>query len=160
VTVHSAKSDMRLEIDALGRLVYFDAQGVIHVGVEPVRAFPLSDPERWIALVDARGHELVEIADLAEMPGGTRELILRELADREFLPRITRVLRVVDDRDPERWSVATDRGNVDFLLRNTDDIRHLGPHRAILVDMHGMRYYVPDSRQLDSNSQRILSRYM
>jgi hypothetical protein len=160
VTVHRATPEVRLDRDALGRLVYFDEQGVIHVGVEPVRAFPLTDPMRWITLLDGRGKELVEIAELVDMPEKIRELIQRELADREFLPQITRVLRVADDRQPVRWSVETDRGNVEFLLRNTDDIRHLGPHRAILVDMHGVRYYVPDSRQLDAHSQRILSRYM
>ena len=38
--------------------------------------------------------------------------------------------------------------------------RRLGPHRAILVDMHGVRYYIDDSRQLDAKSRRILSQYL
>ena len=41
-----------------------------------------------------------------------------------------------------------------------EDIRRLGPTRAILVDMHGVRYYVDDSRQLDAKSRRILTQYL
>ena len=31
---------------------------------------------------------------------------------------------------------------------------------TILVDMHGVRFYIPDSRQLDPKSRRILSQYL
>ena len=55
---------------------------------------------------------------------------------------------------------VTDRGPVRFLLDDSDDIRRLGPHRAILLDVHGGRYYVTDSRQLDPRSQQILARYL
>ena len=54
----------------------------------------------------------------------------------------------------------TDRGPVQFLLGDSDDIRRLGPHRAILLDVHGGRYYIADSRQLDPRSQQILARYL
>jgi len=125
-----------------------------------VRAFPLSDPERWIALVDTHGHELVTIDDLAKLPAEARQLILSELNGREFLPRIERVVRVQDAKEPEIWDVITDRGPVQFLLGDSDDIRRLGPHRAILLDVHGGRYYIADSRQLDPRSQQILARYL
>ena len=48
-----------LHHDAWGRLVFTDAAGRQHVGVEPVRAFPLSDPACGVALLDAEGHELL-----------------------------------------------------------------------------------------------------
>src|SRR5262245_8666306 len=149
-----------LHCDVSGRLVLIDADGTIHVGVEPVRAFPISDPDLWISLVDSHGHELASVPDLADVAPDVRELIQHELTQREFLPRIERVLKVVNNKEPEVWDVVTDRGPVQFLLRNSDDIRRLGPHRAILPDMHGVRYYIPDSRQLDVRSQRILSRYL
>jgi len=44
--------DLSLHYDAWGRLVYTDAAGVAHVGVEPVRAFPISEPDRGIAILD------------------------------------------------------------------------------------------------------------
>src|SRR5207247_1603888 len=100
------------------------------------------------------------IDDLAEVSPDVRELIRQELSDREFLPRIERVVRVLMSKEPHVWDVITDRGPAQFLMRDDDDIRRLGPNRAILVDMHGVRFYIPDSRQLDAKSQRILSQYL
>lgn len=155
-----AISSFQIHRDEVGRLVLTAADGAQHVGVEPVRSFPLSDPERWITLLDGHGHELVTIDELAKLPAEARQLILRELGEREFLPRIERVVRVQDSKEPEIWDVITDRGPVRFLLGDSDDIRRLGPHRAILLDVHGGRYYVTDSRQLDPRSQQILARYL
>ena len=50
--------------DAWGRLVLIDADGRRHVGVEPVRAFPISDPRGWISLCDIHGRELLSIEPL------------------------------------------------------------------------------------------------
>ncbi len=37
----------QLERDALGRLVFIDSNGERHVGVHPVRAFPITAPGCW-----------------------------------------------------------------------------------------------------------------
>jgi hypothetical protein len=152
-------ADFQLHRDAAGRLVLTDRPGDAHVGVEPVRAFPISDPEQWISLLDQRGRELACIASLAELPAEAAQLVREELADREFLPRIEQVVRVKSNKEPHQWQVITDRGPAQFLMRD-DDIRRLGPTCAILVDMHGVRYYIPDSTKLDAHSRRILSRYL
>jgi hypothetical protein len=149
-----------LHRDATGHLVVAVKEGSPHVRVTPVRTFPISDPERWIALInDDDGKEIATIADLANLPAETADLVRRELAEREFLPRIERIVHVRTNKEPHEWDVITDRGPVQFLLRD-EDIRRLGPTRAILVDMHGVRYYVADSRQLDAKSRRILTQYL
>jgi hypothetical protein len=152
-------TSISLHRNAAGLLVFTDDRGQSHVGVEPVRSFPISEPERLISLLGSDGKEITSIADLAELPSEVAQLVRRELADREFLPRIERIVRVKRHKEPHEWEVVTDRGRVQFLLRD-DDIRRLGPTRAILVDMHGVRFYIPDSRQLDAKSQRILSQYL
>ncbi len=154
-----SEEPIALDRDASGRLVFTGSDGAAHVGVAPVRTFPISDPERWIALLDGHGREVAAISDLADLPAATAELVRQELAQREFLPRIERVVHVRTNKEPHEWDVITDRGPVQFLLRD-DDIRRLGPTRAILVDMHGVRYYIADSQQLDAKSRRILSQYL
>jgi len=148
-----------LQRNAAGRLVLSKGNGEVHIGVEPVRTFPISDPDRFISLVNSHAHELLCIADLAELPADVASFIRQELADREFLPRIERIVRVKQHKDPHEWEVITDRGPAEFLFHD-DDIRRLSPTRAILVDMHGVRFYIPDSRQLDPKSRRILSQYL
>lgn len=151
---------LQLERDGWGRLVLTDGQGERHVAVEAVRAFPISDPQRWIALCDGQGHELFWIDDTAELPAGTRQVLADYLAEREFLPNIRRILSVSTDADPSEWHVETDRGETRFLLASEDDVLRQGEHGAMVVDSFGVRYLVRDVRPLDSTSRRILDRYL
>ena len=156
---NNGREIIALHRDATGHLVVTGSDGSSHVRVTPVRTFPISDPERWIALINEDGKEIATIADLADLPAETADLVRQELAEREFLPRIERIVHVKTNKEPHEWDVITDRGPVQFLLRD-EDIRRLGPTRAILVDMHGVRYYIDDSRQLDAKSRRILTQYL
>lgn len=149
-----------LEFDEWGRLVLVDGDGQRHQGVEPVRAFPISAPDRWVSICDAEGHELVSIDNVSDLPAHVAEVLVTTLSRREFLPVINRVLSVSADADPSHWHVETDRGETRFLLSSEDDVQRLGEHGAIVVDSEGVRYLVRDVRQLDWASRRILDRYL
>ena len=57
--------------------------------------------------------------------------------------------------------VVTNRGPTTFLMEDSDnDVRRLGPNRILLVDIHGIRYLIADTRRLDAASRRILDRYL
>jgi len=155
----SCDTSFTLVRNAAGRLVLTESNGQVHEGVEPVRSFPLTDPDKLISLINSHGREVTCVADLSALPPEVAELLRRELSDREFLPRIERIVHVDTHKEPHEWDVITDRGQVQFLLRD-DDIRRLGPTRAILVDMHGVRFYIADSQQLDAKSRRILTQYL
>ncbi len=151
---------IQLMLDSFGRLVLTDAQGIVHAGVVPVRAFPLSDAEHWIALCNAQGHELALIEDTRDLPAETRDLLAAELAGREFLPAIKRINSVSGSSEPCEWQVETDRGATQFILKSEDDVRRIGPHRALVVDADGVRYVVADTRRLDAFSRRTLEKYI
>ncbi len=152
--------DFDLQHDAWGRLVLVDAQGQRHEGVEPVRGFPISDPDHWISICDAEGRELESVKDLASLSPAVREFLERALARREFVPVIRRIVGVPADTEPTEWEVETDRGRTRFLLNSADDVRRLSSDRALVIDTQGLRYLIEDTRQLDSASRRILERYL
>jgi hypothetical protein len=149
-----------LQRDPWGRLVLIDADGRRHVGVDPVRAFPISDPEHYISICDADGREIAFIEVLAEVAPDVRQILQDELAQREFVPVIDRIVRVSSDISPADWQVETDRGPTQFTLNSDDDVRRLGPHRALMIDTRGIRYLIPDTRALDAGSRHILDRYL
>ena len=155
-----APGEFDLANDAWGRLVLIDSQGMRHEGVEPVRAFPLSDPERWVAICDAMGAELAFIEDLKQLSPAVREVLDEALARRDFVPIVERIVRVAVDADPSEWEVITDRGITRFLLTSDDGLRRLGPFEAMLIDTHGTRYLIPDIRRLDAASRRLLERFL
>src|SRR5579875_2528800 len=94
-----------LHHDPWGRLVLTDAEGRQHTDVEVVRAFPLSDPHHGIAICDAQGRELVWIPDLDVLPPSLTQQIEEELAQREFVPIIRRIVKVSAPVEPSQWEV-------------------------------------------------------
>ena len=143
-----------------GQLSLIDAAGQRHENVEPIRAFPISDPEHWISLCDPNGREIVQIRDLAEMSAEQRTLLLSELTRREFVPVIRRIESISSLAEPCEWFVETDRGPTSFVLNSDEHVRKLGQDRALILDSHGLRYRVSDAKQLDAHSRRLLSRYL
>jgi hypothetical protein len=127
-----------------------DADGVEHVGVTPVRSFPVSAPDEGLAIVSAAGAELPD----------ERQAIEIELAEREFTPVLRRIVRITSTIEPAEWEVETDRGVTKFVLKSDDDIRRLEGDRAMILDASGIRYIIPDTRKLDSYSRRVLERYL
>jgi hypothetical protein len=155
-----APGEFDLANDAWGRLVLIDSQGMRREGVEPVRAFPLSDPDRWVAICDATGAELAFVDDLKLLSPAVREVLDEALARRDFVPVVERIVRVSVDADPSEWEVITDRGITRFLLTSDEGLRRLGPFEAMLIDTHGTRYLIPDIRRLDAASRRLLERFL
>jgi len=149
-----------LHHDAWGRLVLTDAQGRQHVGAEPMRSFPITDPRHGIAICDADGNELVWLERLDDLPAATRQLLEDELSRRHFLPVILRVLGVEGGSEPTTWEVETDRGPTRFTLKSEEEVRRVAGHRVLIVDAHGVRYLIPDLRHLDAASRRWLERYI
>ena len=157
---HVAAPAFGLHHDAWGRLVLTDAAGRQHAGVEPIRAFPISDPAHGISLCDTEGHELAWIDSLDDLPPPVRQVLEEDLARREFVPVIVRILKVSAPVEPSEWEVETDRGRTSFLLKSEDNIHRLDEHRALVTDAHGIRYLIPDTRTLDAASRLLLERFL
>lgn len=149
-----------LEHDPWGQLVLVDAEGVRHEGVAPVRGFPISDPKHWVSICNEAGKELVCIDDLSRLPPQVRQVLEEDLARREFVPVIQRILRASGDTEPCEWDVETDRGITRFVLDSEDDVRRTGPHSGMVIDSNGIRYLISDVRQLDAKSLQIVQAYL
>ena len=149
---------LTFEHDPWGRLVLSLPDGTRHAGVEPVRCFPLTNPTHAIALLDGEGHEILNLPSLDVLAPAAREVLLCELAEREFVPVIQRVVATSALHPPCRWDVETDRGRTSFQLESEDDCRRLGPHAVLIADSNGIRYTIPRIDQLDAGSQRIVRR--
>jgi hypothetical protein len=150
----------QLTRNAFGRLVLIDADGMEHVGVNPVRAHPISAPDEGVSLVGTDGHELAWIERLSALPRVDLELLEAEFAGREFMPTILSISKVSTFSTPSQWTVQTDRGETRFILRTEEDIRRLGEGRLLIASSHGLQLLVPDRFALDRASKRILERFL
>ena len=156
----SAAPDYQLHRDAFGRLVFTHANGEVCEGVALVRAFPITAPDGGFALVDPYGHELAWIERLSEVSPEWQTLLAEELAGREFMPVISRLVSVSSYATPSQWSVITDHGNTQFILKGEEDIRRLTPPALLIADSHGIHYLIRDRNALDAHSRKILDRFL
>lgn len=153
-------SDFQITRDPYGKLVYTGSDGVAHVGVVPVRAFPIAAPDEGLSIVGPDGHELAWFPRLSALPGPVRALLEAELAVREFTPTITRLRAVSTFSVPSTWSVDTDRGPTEVVLKSEDDIRRLGSGRLLIGTSQGLNLAIPDMAALDRASRKLLERFL
>jgi hypothetical protein len=147
--------------NAYGRLVYTGADGTRYEGVIPVRAFALTAPDAGLALMSAESKELQWIDRLDALPESERNLIADELAQRDFMPVIERIVSVSSFATPSTWQVETDRGTTELILKSEDDIRRMkGPGALLIADSQGVHFLIRDRRMLDGHSQKILKRFL
>jgi hypothetical protein len=149
-----------LRRDAFGKLVLTNGEGEEFVGVAPVRSFPVQAPSKGISLVRDGGKEVAWIDDLEAMPADIRNLVTEELDGREFMPEIQSIKGVSSYATPCTWTVTTDRGDTEFVLKGEEDIRRLGTYSLLIADSHGIHFLIRDMFAIDKGSRKILDRFL
>ena len=135
------------------------ADGEMHESVVPVRAFPIGEPERGIALVSTEGHELAWIDGFEQLPDAIAQLIREELESREFVRKsgASAAFRASPARAPgmSRPIVAMPAG-----AQGEEDIRRLDREKLLIADTHGIQYLVRNLAAMDRISRKILDRFL
>lgn len=155
-----ASTSFQLRRDSFGKLVLTTLDGEEHVGVVPVRAFPIQAPLRGISLVRDGGKEVAWIDDLDALPAEVGALVRDELEGRELMPEILHIKRVSSFATPCTWYVQTDRGDAEFVLKVDEDIRRVGEASLLVADSHGIHFLVRDMFHIDKHSRKILDRFL
>lgn len=151
---------MDLQRDAHGRWVLVLPDGSSHCPVTALRAYPVSAPNEGVALMDADGHEIFWIDALGQLPQPLQAQVLQALDEREFLPEILQLTQVSSFATPSTWSVQTDRGDTQFLLKGEEDIRRLTGTVLLINDANGVQYMIRDLAAMDKHSRKLLDRFL
>jgi hypothetical protein len=155
-----AAGNFKLDRDEWGRLVLTDGVSQRRVPVQAMRAFPISNHHHAISICDQEGQELLFLDSLDEVPPDTRAILEMELAQREFVPIIRRILNNPPDTEPTQWRVETDRGVTTFELERDSDVYRSDSNQVTIVDSHGIRYLILDLAALDARSRRVIDRFV
>ena len=159
----SAKQNIveRIERNDAGQLVVHVAgRGEPIVDAKLARCFPWSLPDAYISVRDPGGKEIALLETLAELDDSSRLIADRELQERIFNPKITRITDYRSEFGVTTVVAQTDRGEVSFQIRSRDDIRMLGPMRMLFRDVDGNTYEVADVAELDRDSRKHLEQYL
>ena len=113
-----------------------------------------------VALVSGSGWELFWIENLDALPAGIASLIEEDLALRDFMPRILRLVAVSTFAHAKQLA-GRDRPWGDLVrAQGGEDIRRVDASRLVITDRHGIQYQIEDQQALDAISRKLLDRFL
>lgn len=126
-------------------------------GLEPHRLFPRSGANRYIALLDANGEQVAVIRNVDNLMPDSGNALTDALEEYYMIPRITKFLKMTEKFKIWMWTAETDKGVITFEIRNhIASVKPLYDGRVLIRDANDNRYEIPDYRQLDKNSRKML----
>jgi len=132
-----------------------------YLKVSVLRAFPLSEPDRFLSVRDDANNEVGLIVDPADLSVENRKLVEEELERRYLVPAVTRIVAAKERFGTVDWTIETDRGVCRFTTRNLrENVQRPAPGRIILNDVDGNRYDIRNIDDLSRESQELLFRHM
>ena len=157
----SAGSLISLEVtQPSGKVEFFER-------IVPVRAFPITDPDHFIAIrepdtqLGGRGAEIGMIETLDVVPADVAELIRVELERRYFTPAVKKIHGFKEKFGYCYWDVTTTAGRVEFIMNNpTNNIRTLEDGRVFMYDIDGNCFTIEDPKKLDKHSYKKVEIYL
>jgi len=128
-----------------------------YITVKPVWAAPLSHPNRYLALLDGKGQEIVTLPDPTELSEESWLAVQEELRQRYLTATVTAVAHARVEFGATYWSVETDRGPRDFVTQNLqENAVWLSDDHLLLLDVDGNRFEIPDVNALDARSRAYI----
>ena len=135
------------------------ADGQVFEDVEPRRLFPFSDPDRYVTFLAEGEKEVAMLTDLANIDEASRRAVEECFAEYYMIPEITDVIQVIDTAGIFKWKVKTDRGIVEFQIRNRNSDIKQEEDALLMRDSNDNRYRI-DLTKLDPKSMKKILSYI
>ena len=157
------KNDKIIRED-LYKVTLIKADGEKLEGLQPKRLFPFTRPNEFVTLLAGEENgpkkEAAVIKQISELDPESKAAIDGCFEEFYMIPKIIRVVDTIFKFGSLRWIVETDRGVVDFRIRNMNsDIKMLDGKRMLVRDSNDNRYEIPDINALDKKSLHKLFPY-
>ena len=127
--------------------------------------FPVSDNTEFLSVRDATDEVCPEIGiveDWSKLHPQDRDAVAAELGLHYFVPEIRQVLNITEELGFLYWTVMTDKGRKDFVMRNSviHYAREVAPGHWLLIDVNEARYEISDVATLDARGQKLVQRFL
>lgn len=131
--------------------------GEKYTGVELRRMFPITGLTKYIALVDSEGEQIAVIRDLNDLMPESKAVAEKCLEEYYMIPRITRFIKMSERFKIWMWTAETDKGVYTFEIRNhITAVKPLYDGRVLIKDANDNRYEIPDVKELDKKSLKMI----
>jgi hypothetical protein len=149
---------LRLARRADGQL--WATRGEEECAVRVRRAFPWSEPGRFISLRDTGDREFALVAEPRELDAESRAALVAALEAAGFVFVVTAVTAIEEEVEIRTWRVATRQGARTFQTRLDEWPRSLPGGGLLIRDVAGDLYRIDNLATLDAGSRQLLWAYV
>lgn len=128
--------------------------------VKLVRALPLTEPDRYISVMNMSNDEFGIIENISDFGEDQRELILGELAMRYFCPSITEIDDIKEKMGQFFFDVHIGEIKKHFTVRDISANVRQYPGFILITDSDGNRYKIENGDKIKKKSFRKLEPYL
>ncbi|MDA0711424.1 MAG: DUF1854 domain-containing protein [bacterium] len=132
-------------------------QGQNHLIERLARAFPRTNPDRYVSLMDSEGHEIGIIENPEQLDAESREIVEAELKEIYFKPTVESILSVTTKGTGSLWEVETDDGPRQFKIIGREALSGASAPSIEIHDDNGKRYKIEDYWKLDAESRNLIA---
>jgi hypothetical protein len=125
------------------------------------RAFPLSEPEKFIGLRDGKDKDIGMLETLVGLDEASHKIVTEELERRYFLPRVLTVNKAKKEYESVTFDVETDKGPRVYVVQNMrESSQEVQPGRVLITDRTGARFEIPDVYAAGKETLAVLGRVL
>lgn len=132
--------------------------------VQVYRAFPFTDPRRYISIreADEKAKEIGIIENLdTDVTKETAVMLEEQMRLRYFTPVITKVIDIKDEYGFAYFNVVTDQGACRFTIRmGGGSVVNLSDTRIMITDLDGNRFEIPDVTKFTAQELKKLDLFL
>jgi hypothetical protein len=131
------------------------------LGVRLVRAFPLSQPDEYIAVLNRKNDEIGTLLSLAGLDPESHQIAMEELAQRYLVHQVQKVYSLRCEGETLYWDVETQRGRRECVVKaDRETLIPLDARRLLLIDVDGNRFELADVTRLDGYNQEVINQVL
>lgn len=128
-----------------------------YIKVRVVCAAPLSQPDRYICLLDEKNEVICTVEDPVDLDAVSQRIVKEEIEQRYMTAIIKRVDSLRSEFGVSYWEVQTDRGDREFVVRNvSENAQWITDRRLLLLDVDGNRFEISNLEVLDKKSRGLI----
>ena len=128
-----------------------------YLKIKIVRAAPLTQPDDYICVLDAKDEVICMVDRLEELSVDNHEIVRTELQQRYLTAQVERVDSIRNEFGVSYWQVQTDRGSREFVAKNVaENAQWIAEGRMMILDVDGNRFEFADLSSLDKRSQTLI----
>ena len=128
-----------------------------YLKIRVVCAAPLSQPDRYICLLDEKNEVICTIEDPFDLDAASQRIVKEEIEQRYMTAIIKRVDSLKSEFGVSYWEVETDRGNREFVVRNvSENAQWITDRRLLLIDVDGNRFEISNLEVMDKRSRGLI----